>query len=305
MKGIDLFAGAGGFTTGATQAGVDVVWAANHWKVAVDTHEANHPYAQHLCQDLAQADWRAVPAHDLLMASPACQGHSPARGKEKPHHDALRSTAWAVADALEYHRPEFGLVENVPSFISWALYPAWCMALQALGYSVSPHLVNSADHGVPQDRERLLIVLTRTKAPLVLNVPKKPQVAASSFVRFDDECRWSLVDKPGRAAATLARIRRGRAELGRRFIMPYYGGGSGLTGRSLDRPVGTITTRDRWAVVDGDRMRMFTADENRIAMGFPDGYKLPANHKLAVHMLGNAVTPPMVRDYITALREQA
>lgn len=74
-------------------AGAEVVWAANHWPVAVEWHAANHPDTVHACQDLHQADWRTVPPHDLLLASPACQGHAKARGKERPHHDAERSTA--------------------------------------------------------------------------------------------------------------------------------------------------------------------------------------------------------------------
>ncbi|MNT18343.1 DNA cytosine methyltransferase [Cupriavidus necator] len=87
--------------------------------------------------------------------------------------------------------------------------------------------------------------------------------------------------------------------------MPYYGSGSGTTGRSLDRPIGTITTLDRWAVVDGDRIRMLSADECRAAMGFPREYKLRSQHKTAVHMLGNAVCPPVARDIINAIMEAA
>jgi DNA (cytosine-5)-methyltransferase 1 len=75
--------------------------------------------------------------------------------------------------------------------------------------------------------------------------------------------------------------------------MPYYGKGSGLTGRSIDRPIGTVTTRDRWAIVDGDRMRMLSVDEYRQAMAFPAGYRLPKTRHEAIHMLGNAVAPPM------------
>lgn len=152
MKAIDLFAGAGGFSTGARLAGCEVVWAANHWPLAVEWHAANHPDAAHVCQDLHQADWTRVPAHDLLLASPCCQGHSRARGKGhgNPQHDASRSTAWAVVSAAEFHRPQFVVVENVPEFLQWALYPAWAAAMQALGYSLSPHIVDSADHGVPQ-----------------------------------------------------------------------------------------------------------------------------------------------------------
>ena len=116
MRAVDLFAGAGGFSTGATMAGVNVVWAANHWPAAVQVHTNNHPDTIHLCQDLQQADWSLVPAHDLLMASPACQGHSRARGKERLHHDAMRATAWAVVSAAECHLPTVVLVENVPEF---------------------------------------------------------------------------------------------------------------------------------------------------------------------------------------------
>lgn len=67
---IDLFAGLGGWSTGASMAGVQVLWAANHWPEAVQWHANNHPDTQHVCQDLHQADWTQVPAHDLLLASP-------------------------------------------------------------------------------------------------------------------------------------------------------------------------------------------------------------------------------------------
>lgn len=304
IRAIDLFAGLGGNSEGARQAGCSVVWAANHWRAAVDLHAANHPDTHHACQDLHQADWTTVPEHDLLLASPSCTGHTPARGKERPHHDAARSTAWAVVSALECHRTTFAIVENVPAFLKWALFPAWCAALAALGYSVAPHVVDAADAGVPQHRVRTLIVLARSAHPIALTMPKRTHVPAAAIVDFSAG-RWSQIDRPGRAANTLARIANGRRRLGDRFITPYYASGSGKTGRSLSKPVGTITTRDRWAVIDHDRMRMFTVDEYRRAMAFPASYKLPANKRDATMMLGNAVPPPLMRDAITALRAAA
>ena len=304
MRAVDLFAGAGGFSTGATQAGATVVWAANHWAAAVETHAANHPGTLHACQDLHQADWSRVPAHDLLLASPACQGHSRARGTDQPRHDAARSTAWAVVSAAEYHRPAVLVVENVPEFLDWTLYPAWTLALAALGYTLAPHVLDAADHGVPQHRRRVMIVGTRSRAPLKLALEPRAHVPFGPSVQWDAG-RWSPVVRPGRAPRSLARIERGRAEHGSRFLAPYYGTGSGQTGRSLDRPVGTITPRDRWSVIDGDRMRMLSADECRAAMGFPAGYRLPSNHKLAVHMLGNAAPPPMARDVVAEIRRAA
>ena len=307
VKAIDLFAGAGGFSTGATMAGLEVVWAANHWPDAVKWHGLNHPDAEHLCQDLHQADWSQVPAHDIMLASPCCQGHSKARGKAKgnPQHDASRSTAWAVVSAAEYHRPGFVVVENVPDFLEWKLYPAWTMAMQDLGFQLSPHVVDCADLGVPQNRVRLFIVCTRSKAPLLLNLPKMEHQSAESFINFESG-KWSPIRKPGRSKATIARVIRGRKQLNKgRFLIPYYGSGSGLTGRCLQRPIGTITTLDRWAVIKGDKMRMLSRFECRDAMSFPVDYQLPDSHRLAVHLLGNAVPPLAAKHIIESLRAAA
>lgn len=299
---IDLFAGAGGFSEGARAAGCRVVWAANHWPAAVETHAANHPDTDHACQDLQQADWTAVPRHDLLLASPACQGHTPARGKERPHHDACRSTAWAVVSALECHQPPLGLVENVPAFLKWRLFPAWCAALHALGYAIAPHVIDCADLGVPQHRERVFVALTRSAHPIELRMDRVDHVPAARIVDFGAG-RWSPIARPGRAAATSARIQNGRRQHGDRFLTAFYGATKG--GRELTRPIGTITTRDRWAIIDGDRMRMLSVDEARRAMSFRDDYALPANGRTAMHMLGNAVPPLAAQRVIEALRKAA
>ena len=304
LTAIDLFAGLGGWSTGARMAGVSVLWAANHWQDAVTWHSHNHPDAIHVCQDLHQADWSKVPAHDLLLASPCCQGHSKARGKASgnPQHDASRSTAWAVVSAAEFHRPAVAIIENVPEFMDWSLFPAWCMAMEALGYSLAPHVVDCADLGVPQNRVRMFLVATRSKAPLFLDLPKLAHVPATSFIDFDAGS-WSPIHRPGRAQATLDRIAAGRRDHGDRFVFSYYG--NTKTGRSIGRPIGTITTRDRWAVVDGDRMRILTANENLAAMSFPADTRRPDNHRLTVHMAGNAVPPVAAARIIEAVRAAA
>lgn len=294
MKFIDLFAGCGGFTEGARQAGGDVVWAANHWPVAVEAHARNHPEAAHACQDLQQADFGAVPDCDVVLASPCCQGHTRAKGKERPGSDASRATAWAVVSAVEAKRPRALIVENVPEFRDWLLYPSWVHALSRLGYVLTETVVDAADLGVPQHRRRLIVFAVRTAFALVPEVPRMARVPAAEIVDFDAGV-WSEVDKPGRAEKTLRRVEAGRRDVGERFLMPYYSKGSGLTGRPLSRPIGTITTKDRWAVVDGDRMRMLSVDECRAAMGFPPGYALPEKRVDAIKALGNAIPPPMAR----------
>lgn len=289
---IDLFAGMGGFTEGATQAGVNVVWAANHWPAAVDVHAVNHPDTAHACQDLHQVNWGDVPTHDILLASPSCQGHSRARGKDKPHHDSARSTAWAVVSCAEVHQPEIVIVENVPEMATWTLYPAWCAAMTALDYTLSPHVLDAADYGVPQNRKRLIVICTRSKQPFILRqrAAERP-IAPHIDWKYP---RWRKAS--GLVANTMRRIAHGREHFGDRFLISYYG--NTHISRSIDRPIGTITTKDRWAVIDGARMRMFSADECRRAMGFRDSYQMPKSTTLAKHMLGNAVCPPMVTEII-------
>lgn len=302
MDAIDLFAGMGGTTEGAKQAGARVLWAANHWPAAVECHAINHPEVRHTVQDVQQAVWVDVPGHDLLLGSPSCTGHTHARGKDRPHHDAARSTAWAIVSCAEVHRPAFLLVENVPAMQNWILFPAWTSALRALGYATRIHTINAADCGVPQSRERIYIVGSRSLFAPDLGSPSMPRVPASTIIEWD-KGQWSQIDRPGRAEATLRRIREGRRVHGDRFLLAYYGGEEG--GRSLDRPLGTVTTRDRHAIVDGDRMRMLLPSESRAAMGFPASYHLPADPKLATFMLGNANPPPMARWAIERLMQVA
>lgn len=298
---IDLFAGAGGFTTGAEAAGVRVKWAANHWRPAVDAHKLNHPNAQHKCQDLHQADWTKVPSTDLVLASPECKGHTKARGKDQAHHDASRATAWAVLSCIEMHEPKGFVVENVQEMLDWKLFKPWQACLAALGYRMTHRVLDAADFGVPQHRERMFLVGTRD-VDFDIPTQNKAHVPASSVIDWPSG-NWSMVLKPRRAANSIARWRSGRARFGDRFLAPYYGSGSGKTGRSLDRPIGTLTTKDRWALYDGDRQRLLTVAEQTALMGFPAGYKLDRRRNTSVVMLGNAVCPPVVTHILKALKE--
>ncbi len=287
----DLFCGAGGSSTGARDAGARVVAAINHWSVAIDTHTANHPETHHVCQDATLMDPRDLPAFDLLIAEPACQGHSKARGKDRPHHDKSRATAWCVVNTLEVTRVRDFVIENVPAMRRWALYEFWLGSLRALGYTMAEHVINAADCGVPQDRERLIVVGRLGRRAPRLEMPRMPRPPASTFVRFDDEMRWTPV--AGHVPATLARIAQAQRDHGPRVLVPYYSSARG--GRSIDRPIGTLTTRDRYAVVDGDRMRMLSIPEMQHAMGFAPGYVLTGSPKEQCMQLGNAVAPPMMR----------
>lgn len=299
MKTVELFSGAGGNGFAARAAGLDVIWAANHNPLAVEYYARNHPGVIPMCQDLQQADWAEVPGHDVLIASTCCQGHTKAKGKTGPHHYKSRSTAWAPVNCSEFHKPELVIMENVREFLTWKLYPMWLECWKALGYSLSVHVLDAADFGVPQNRTRVFWIGTRSKKPLSLSFEKQAPVPVLNILDLD-KGRWSKVNKPNRAKSTLERVSNGRKRFGELFVMPYYTNGSGKTGRDINRPVGTVTTHDRWAIVKGDEMRMFSVEEYRKAMSFPEDTILPPRKDDACLFLGNATCPGKVEKVITA-----
>lgn len=301
MNAVDLFAGAGGWTTGATEAGANVLMAINHWPRAIETHAANHPGTEHVCQDLGLFDHSKLPDHDLLIASPSCVGHTRARGKERSHHDATRATAWCVVDALEAKRPAQFVVENVPEMRDrWELYAVWRMALATLGYDVREHILDASEWGVPQERVRLVITGRLGGSAVSLVSPQTPGANAADIIDWTAG-KWGSTED--RAARTTGCIADGRARFGSRFLVPYFG--NTKTARSVTRPIGTITCKDRYAVVDGDRMRMLSIPEARRAMSFPDSYRLTGTKTEQLKQLGNAVPPVLARGVVAQIMEAA
>lgn len=183
----DLFAGAGGSSTGMVSVpGVEVRMAANHWRLACDVHNANHPNTDHATVDLHQEDPRYFPRTDLLWASPECTKWSQANGGRKlpaieeglfedPLSDeAATRSRLLMFDVLrfaEHHRYRAMVVENVVDIAMQNQYrlawKAWRDELAKLGYEhrvVSLNSMHAQAFGAPapQSRDRLYIVCWRT-----------------------------------------------------------------------------------------------------------------------------------------------
>ena len=309
LRFVDYFAGIGGFTLGAQLAGHRTVMAINHAPVAVEYHQRNHPDVLHACEDLCRYNPRKLLPHDGLLAGPSCQGHSNARGvaagsEADAAWDDTRATAWAVTDAIEIRKPKVVVVENVLGFRRWPLFDLWFQAFARLGYGARLHLLDAADFGVPQNRPRVVITAVLDGEPGAIVPTTTVHRPIREVLDFEDGV-WSLTHKKGRSPKTIARVERGRKDVGRTFVMPYNGKGSGLTGRSIDRPIATITAADRWALVDGDRMRMLTIRELQAAMGFPAHYVLPPKREDATRCLGNAICPAMAKAAIESVARVA
>lgn len=172
----DLFCGAGGSSIGAEAAGAVLKMAANHWRLAIETHNANFPNADHDCADVSQVDPRRYPRTDVLIASPECTNHSSAKTRKArstiwdPKADVdeerSRATMWDVVRFTEHHRYELVIVENVVEARRWEAFDAWLSAMHAFGYEHRALYLNSmVAHPTPQSRDRLYVVFWRTGNP--------------------------------------------------------------------------------------------------------------------------------------------
>lgn len=173
----DQFCGAGGSSEGVVQCakrlklnnGLHVQMALNHWKLAIETHNTNHPDTDHDCTDISACDPRRYPSTNILITSPECTNHSLAKGKKRnagplfqsidPAVERSRATMWDVPRFAEYHGYELIIVENVVDARYWVMYHAWLTAMHALGYDHEAVYLNSMHaHPTPQSRDRMYVV---------------------------------------------------------------------------------------------------------------------------------------------------
>ncbi len=262
LRGVDLFCGAGGSTTGAEASGrVKVVYAVNHWQTAIQTHRQNHPETHHVCARIDQIDpQREVPDFDLLMASPECTHHSNARGG-RPVEDQKRATGWDVVRWCEHKRPKWFVVENVREWLKWGpigkngrpikskigeTFLAWVAALRSLGYHVEWKLLNAADYGDATKRIRLFIIGRRGgRGPIPWPVPthaKADWTPAWKVIDWSKNCPSIFDRKRPLADKTIRRIMIGLKKFcgpaAEPFIIKMRGTG---TANSVQEPVPTMT----------------------------------------------------------------
>lgn len=169
----DQFCGFGGSSLGAAKAGAEIRLAMNHWRLAVDTHHANFPKADHDCADMSAVDPRRYGSTDILITSPECTNHSLAKGKPRhyysedlfgnklldPAEERSRATMWDVPRFAEYHDYNIVIVENVVDAGKWRLFDSWLHAMHALGYEHKVVYFNSMfAWPTPQSRDRMYTI---------------------------------------------------------------------------------------------------------------------------------------------------
>lgn len=319
IQAIDLFCGAGGSTQGATNAGINVIAGFDLWDLAIKAYKTNFPHAKTFQRDLRDFSIEELNnlslnlgKIDLILASPECTNHSKAKGNLERSEES-KETAFEVIRFAKAIKPSWLIIENVIEFKKWFRFNDLLEDLWRLGYFVRQISVNSKDFGVPQSRERLFLLCSlsgKSDEPIFQNKKIKP---VSSIIDNSGLYNFSPLRKKGRAENTIKSAERAIETLGKKtpFILVYYGsarkGNSGW--QSIDDPLRTITTLDRFAyVVPGKNdhmMRMLQPEELKLAMGFNPSFKLDVIEGLTrrdrIKLMGNGVCPPVMEALVGSL----
>ena len=312
IRALDIFCGVGGSSSGAFAAGVEIAAGIDMWSVATSTFASNFNGAHIMTARLEDLDLnclrRRVGKIDILLASPECTNHSCAKGGA-PRSEISRATAMHVVEFAGTFRPRWIMLENVVHMKPWSRYEELKQKLRFLKYHLEEYILDASDFGVPQTRRRLFLVGDRKQKPCK-HVLKLGVKAGSVTSILDPPGRWKtspLFDEK-RAVATLERAKRGYQVLGDKasFLLVYYGSDGSGGWQPLSRPLRTVTTIDRFALVEHKgripRMRMLQVPELKRAMGFDDRFELPfGSRRDRVRLLGNAVCPPVAKAVVQSL----
>ncbi len=170
IRALDLFCGAGGSSWGARNARATIVAGIDASPNAAAAYQRNFPDAKVICQQLERTTSRSLKRRigniDLLLASPECTNHSPAKGSA-PRCEKSKRTALQVIRFAAAFKPRWIVIENVVNMRRWTRYSEMLDALNSLDYVINPHVLDAADFGVPQSRKRLFLLCAHKSQPAV------------------------------------------------------------------------------------------------------------------------------------------
>ena len=163
LKVISLFSGAGGMDLGFINAGFEIVWANDILEDAVNSYRKN--IGKHLLKgDITKISSEDIPNDpDVIIGGFPCQGFSVAntrRTTEDKRNFLYKEMLRIIADK----NPKFFVAENVKGLLSLAKGKVFEMIksdFESLGYKVEARILNAAEYGVPQARERVIIIGNR------------------------------------------------------------------------------------------------------------------------------------------------
>lgn len=344
LRCVSLFSGCGGLDLGLSRAGFEIVFANDNEALCAASYKANDSEANFVLgpvEDLDESHFEALLREgpvDLLAGGPPCPPYSKSRfyRKDKPRglNDPVGdATLNGYLRVLRITRPRAFLFENVPGFaykVHREALESLVAAVGELGYTAAWRVVNAADYGVPQTRERFIMVGLRGNKDFGFPPPThaqdsgtqlfedglEPWVTAGAAIgdldteeNASDEGHYAggqhhdlLCEVPPGDNYLYFTEKRGHPDPKFKWRSRYW---SFLLKLSPDKPSWTIQARRsnnmgpfHW------RNRILRIEEVKRLQTFPDDWELAGTVEQQWRQVGNAVPPLLGEKLGTALANQ-
>lgn len=321
LKFIDLFAGIGGFRIAFENNGYECVFSSEINEHACQMYKENFgddPYC-----DITKLDVKQLPDFDVLCAGFPCQAFS-ISGKQKGFYDDARGTLFFdICRILEYKKPKVFVLENVQNLEKHDkgnTLRIMLVSLQKLGYSVQYRVLNAKDFGVPQNRERIIIVGNNINRYFDFDkIEKKPIESMQSFLDKDgnfeylDKSEYTLIKNYKRQEKSglifigyrnkkirSVGVRPGTENLSRVHKQPnrIY------SSEGIHPTIASQETAGRYFILDNGKVRKLTLDECYRFFGFPDNFKKVGSKANLYERIGNSVCVNMISEVAKQIKIQ-
>lgn len=291
LKFIDLFCGIGGFRVAFEEAceeneiQADCVFSSDIDKYAQNSYEAN--FGERPAGDITKIDEKEIPDHDILFAGFPCQPFS-IIGQMKGLNDTRGTLFFDIARILKEKEPKAFILENVKQLVGHdkgKTLKVIVKSLRELGYHVQYSVLNALDFGLPQKRERVVIVGHKKPILFTFPSPEKPYKALTKILERKVDEKYFASDY----------IRNKRKE---KHTSSYYPSiwHENKSGNICSYPYSCALrsgASHNYLLVNGERR--LTPREMFRLQGFPDWYKIIVSDAQAKKQAGNAVPVNMIK----------
>ena len=289
---LDLFAGCGGLALGFEANG----FATLGFEMRADACATYNKNLVGHCENVTLTADTGLPDAKIIIGGPPCQPFS-VNGHQLGLHDA-RDGFPIFISAVQRLNPDIWMFENVRGLFyqnHWYLDEI-IRALEDLDYVVEMELLNAVNHGVPQNRERIVVVGHRGAFTFPARKPK-PVTAGEALAELASSCPPESKFLTPSMDAYVAKYEKASKCINPRDL-------------HLSRPARTITCRNL-AGATGDMMRVLLSDGRRRRMleregarlqSFPDWFEFVGNETSRFDQIGNAVPPLFAYELATRIR---
>ncbi|MDO4827528.1 MAG: DNA cytosine methyltransferase [Bacteroidia bacterium] len=286
---IDLFAGIGGIRLGFESVGGRCVFSSEFDEDACKTYEAN--FGEHPSGDITKINAEDIPDFDILLGGFPCQAFSIIGKKEGFANETCGTLFFDIERILRAKHPRAFMLENVRNLTAHDggnTFKVIREHLEALGYTVYAKVLNALDYGVPQKRERIIIVGFRD--PVLFSFPEPIPVSERKTL---EEILEEDVDRKYYVKDNIRQSRLDRIK-DKSYPKPYISH-ENMAGSITPHPYSSALRAGASAnyILINDERRPTEREMLRI-QGFPDTYKIVVPYGKIRHQCGNSVAVPVI-----------